>query len=81
VAVLLLIVAGLMWAGGRAAGGSDPPVGPVYRVRAGDTLWAIATRRLGAEADPRPLVEDIRDLNGLSTSALAPGRVLRLPVP
>jgi Tfp pilus assembly protein FimV len=77
--VLLLILAGLLWVGGQAAGGSDRSPGAVYRVRAGDTLWAIATQRLGAEADPRPLIEDIRDLNGLSTSAVVPGQVLRLP--
>jgi nucleoid-associated protein YgaU len=76
---LLVLLAALLWAGGQAAGGWDRPPGPVYRVRAGDTLWAIATQQLGTEADPRPLVEDIRDLNGLSTSALVPGQVLRLP--
>jgi LysM repeat protein len=53
--------------------------GVVYRVRAGDTLWTIASGRLGSEADPRPLVEDIRDLNGLTRSVLVPGQILRLP--
>jgi LysM repeat protein len=75
----VLVLMGLLWAGGRAAGGSEPTPGVVYRVRAGDTLWTIASGRLGSEADPRPMVEDIRDLNGLARSALVPGQVLRLP--
>jgi nucleoid-associated protein YgaU len=73
------VLVGLLWAGGRAAGGSEPASGPVYRVRAGDTLWGIAAPRVGAEGDPRPLLEDIRDLNGLTRSSLVPGQILRLP--
>ncbi|HEX2025230.1 MAG TPA: LysM peptidoglycan-binding domain-containing protein [Actinomycetota bacterium] len=79
VVAFVLVLMGLLWVGARAAGSSESGTGAVYRVRAGDTLWAIATERLGPAADPRPLVEDIRDLNGLTRSALAPGQLLRLP--
>jgi LysM repeat protein len=79
VAAFVLVVMGLLWAGGRAAGGSEPTHEVIYRVRAGDTLWTIASGRLGSEADPRSLVEDIRDLNALRTSALVPGQILHLP--
>jgi Tfp pilus assembly protein FimV len=75
----VLVLLGLLWVGARAAGSSEPGAGAVYRVRAGDTLWAIATERVSPGADPRPLVEDIRDLNFLTRSALVPGQLLRLP--
>jgi nucleoid-associated protein YgaU len=48
-------------------------------VRAGDTLWEIARARLGGTADPRPFIEEIRDLSGLATSSLEPGQVLLVP--
>jgi LysM repeat protein len=77
---LVAIVAGLVLAGGRALGDSDPvPAAERYRVRSGDTLWAIARREVGPEGDPRPLIADIREANGLATSALRPGQVLALP--
>ena len=50
-----------------------------YVVRAGDTLWEIARARVGSESDPRPLVADIREVNGLRTSVLRSGEVLLLP--
>jgi LysM repeat protein len=74
------IAAGLILAGGRAVGGSEPiPGAERYRVRRGDTLWAIARREIGRSGDPRPLIADIREANGLVNSALRPGQVLALP--
>jgi LysM repeat protein len=74
------VVAGLVLAGGRALGDSESaPAADRYRVRSGDTLWAIARREVGPEGDPRPLIADIREANGLATSALRPGQVLSLP--
>jgi hypothetical protein len=35
----------------------------VYVVQPGDTLWSIA-ERLAPDGDPRPIVEELRDLNG-----------------
>jgi LysM repeat protein len=76
----MALVAGLLMAGGRALGDSESvPAGQRYRVRSGDTLWAIARREIGPEGDPRPLIADIREANGLVTSALRPGQVLALP--
>jgi len=43
-----------------------------YRVRSGDTLWRIA-KRLGTS------VEQLRIENGLRSSKIKPGQVLRLP--
>jgi nucleoid-associated protein YgaU len=69
---------------GRAAGGppGTSPASPLverYVVRSGDTLWEIARTRVGAAADPRPFIEEIRDLSGLATSSLRAGQVLLVP--
>jgi hypothetical protein len=48
-----------------------------YVVRAGDTLWGLASARYGG--DPREGVWKIRDRNGLGGSALRPGMILYLP--
>lgn len=49
-----------------------------YEVRTGDTLWGIAEQYYD-EVDPRVAVAAIRACNGLSTTEIAPGQVLRLP--
>lgn len=50
-----------------------------YVVQAGDTLWEIARHRVGPGGDPRPVVRDIREVNGLHSAALMPGKMLLLP--
>jgi hypothetical protein len=75
-------VVGSVWGAGRALGGTEPAPAAsrtVYVVRQGDTLWELARARVGPEGDPRPMVEAIRELNGLATSALLEGQTLRLP--
>jgi LysM repeat protein len=83
-AVLGALVGAVVLAAGRAAGGppgsaSAPPPVERYVVRSGDTLWEIARARVGAAADPRPFIEEIRDLSGLGTSTLQAGQVLLVP--
>ena len=51
--------------------------GGAYTVRAGDTLWGIAERFLGSGAR----YGEIMDLNGLTSTVIHPGQVLRLPGP
>jgi nucleoid-associated protein YgaU len=79
-AVLLTVLLVSGAASGRAeapAGGSG---GEVHVVAEGDTLWDIARSVVGPEGDPRPVVEEIRELNDLGTSStLLPG--VRLAVP
>lgn len=77
---------------GRAAGGPvddagksvDPAVervaGDRHLVRSGDTLWELARRAVGPDADPRPMVEALRRANGLDSPALRPGTTLVIPV-
>ena len=59
-------------AGARAA------VARTYVVQPGDTLWRIAAR-VAPGADPRPVVEDLAEANGLQPGSLVPGQVIRLP--
>jgi nucleoid-associated protein YgaU len=47
-------------------------------VQSGDTLWSIASSVAGDD-DVRAVIDRIRQVNGLSGSALEPGQVLHLP--
>jgi nucleoid-associated protein YgaU len=81
--ILAGVLVGTLWAAGQALGGSGPAPGGSgghrYRVQTGDTLWAIARREVGPEGDPRPLVADIRESNGLGNAVLMPGQTLIVP--
>ena len=59
----------------RPSGAHGPRV--VYRVKASDTLWSIATRRYGG--DVRAAIWQIQAANHLSGTAIAPGERLVLP--
>lgn len=64
------------------AGPGGEPVAPlgVTRVEAGETLWALA-QRIAPDRDPREVVAQIRELNGMDSSMLQVGQQLLLPVP
>ena len=70
---------------GRAASEAAPPSAapaPVLQhvtVQAGESLWTLA-QRTAPEHDPRDVVAQIRELNGLETPHLQPGQLLVLPV-
>ena len=49
-----------------------------YRVKAGDTLWSIASTRY-AGSDVRATIYDIRHANALSNSTITVGERLVLP--
>ena len=70
---------------GRALGGSsqpdEAPRRPHVLITPGETLWSIARTRVGPEADPRPYIQDMKELNGLETSELEAGERLSLPPP
>jgi LysM domain len=83
-AVLAAVLAGSLALAGRASGGLEavPALsGDRYEVRRGDTLWEIARTLVGPQEDPRPVVEAIRDANGIGTGPLLPGERLFLPAP
>ncbi|HXV34873.1 MAG TPA: LysM peptidoglycan-binding domain-containing protein [Gaiellaceae bacterium] len=74
--LLLCAVSGvLLLAVARPSSGSAPE--ERYVVRAGDTLWELASERYGG--DPRDGVWRIRERNGLHGTMLAAGTVLYLP--
>jgi nucleoid-associated protein YgaU len=77
-----LSTAGLL-AGHAAAGPNPGAARPVkstrYVVRPGDTIWGIAQRVAGPEADPRPLVDALVALNHVRGGAITPGERLVVP--
>jgi len=77
--VLFLLIVGVALGAARPTSGAAPETrsGREYVVHAGDTLWAIAASRY--EGDPREAIWRIMERNGLETSALQPGDVLKLP--
>ncbi|MEY3734760.1 MAG: hypothetical protein RL347_2119, partial [Actinomycetota bacterium] len=74
--------AGRAAAGGLACDGHGPgrqAWAVAVTVQPGDTLWGIASS-VDPGADPRALIAEIRDVNGLAQSGLTPGQVLQVPV-
>jgi hypothetical protein len=47
-------------------------------VEQGDSLWNIA-QRLAPATDPREVVHEMRELNGLRSNLIQPGQVLLVP--
>src|SRR5207247_6219585 len=79
--VAVLATAMAVPVGVHAAGASDghrAASSRTYVVRAGDTLWSIASRIAGPGADPRPVVDALQRANHV-TGAIVPGETLRLP--
>ncbi len=56
-----------------------PATYEVVSIRAGETLWGIASQRYPA-ADPRLKVAQIEQLNGLSGPTIEAGQTLRVPL-
>lgn len=49
-----------------------------YVVESGDTLWAIAAK-LRPGTDPRQLIQQIQQINGVRAGSLSPGQSLVVP--
>jgi LysM repeat protein len=79
--VLMAFVALAVVLLGSRAGNTAPrhAATRVYQVRAGDTLWRIASRVAGPEGDPRPVVDRVIELNGLHGASIWAGERLYLP--
>ena len=73
VALVLFLASSVM------AAGPEPETAD-YRVRSGDTLWAIAEVVAEEGEDIRGLIAEIRDLNALDSSLIVPGQTLLVPV-
>ncbi len=79
--VATVALVGGVWAGPIAhASGSDarPVASHRYVVRAGDTVWAIATR-FSRGQDPRPLSDAIASANHVRAGLVRPGQTLVIP--
>jgi Tfp pilus assembly protein FimV len=83
-AVALVAGAAVVWAlGGTVAGavglGDGPaPSSRIHVVRAGETLWSIATDH-DPTRDPREVVQAIAAANALDPAGLVPGQQIVLP--
>ena len=76
------VLLGSLASGGAVAGiddGTGPAVFDTVVVGAGDTLWGIA-ESLAPTADPREVIHEIMQLNGLRDPVVQPGQRLALPV-
>ena len=87
IAVLVVLVAAASALLGRLAAEpvraeTEQPVAAVstatVAVEQGDSLWAIA-QRLAPQRDPRAVIHEIRELNGLGGNLIQPGQVLLVP--
>lgn len=47
-----------------------------YRVQSGDSLWAISYEYCPDDVDRREWVEEVRTINGLTSSVIHPGQQL-----
>jgi nucleoid-associated protein YgaU len=82
-AVLVVVVAVVVWAGARVAhatDGSEHLSGTVHVVESGDTVWSVVVAQYGgARYDVRQLIDQVEQVNGLHGRAIVPGQRLRLP--
>ena len=51
-----------------------------YKVRSGDTLWAIADDHTPNKGEVWNTIEEIKQLNDLGSSVIHPGQVLQIPL-
>jgi LysM repeat protein len=73
---IVVVVALVVWAVLARDGGAGAP--PRYHtVRAGETLWSIATASYAG--DPRKGVWELQRRNGLEGATIVPGQRLLLP--
>ncbi|WP_245974001.1 LysM peptidoglycan-binding domain-containing protein [Thermomonospora umbrina] len=78
---LVVMMLGAFWLGterGARAGGEGGGAVETVVVGRGETLWEIASR-LRPRDDPRRVVGEIGELNGLRGSIVQPGQRLRVP--
>ena len=67
-------------AGADQAVATNRPVSlRVHEVRAGETIWSIARRVVGAQGDPRPVVDEVIAANRLHDAEIFVGQLLVVP--
>ena len=80
VAAVSMTLAGVAQATGHSAGTSAPAREGVTKVlvRPGQNLWSLA-ERYAPNADTRQVIQEILQLNSMSTDQVQPGQVLWMP--
>lgn len=76
--LFLAAFAGALYTDADSEAGT-PPV--FYTVAPGDTLWSIVTSRYPPSDDPRPVIEEIREMNDLESYRIQPGARIEVPRP
>jgi LysM repeat protein len=74
----VLALPGGFLAGRAGADGEAPDPVRSYVVQPGDTLWDVAVRFGGEQADPRPYVDFLVDANDIENGLILPGQVLTI---
>jgi len=77
-ALTLTVVAAAFVVIGLLAVGPEPQVLVDVTVGPGDSLWSIASETAPTR-DPRAVIEEIREINGVTSEVLPIGVVLRVP--
>ena len=81
IAVPLAVAAVIGGIGAVGATATDRTTSNSYSyvtVRSGESLWQLA-EEIAPKADPRDVVADISDLNGLGSGVIQPGQRLAIP--
>lgn len=82
VGVGLAVAVGQQVVGQGVAASTESGVTPLRTervvVKQGDSLWSIA-QRMAPGADPREVVTELRELNGLRSNLIHPGDVVLVP--
>jgi LysM repeat protein len=78
VLLFALVVTAAAEPAGASIGGEQAMA--THVVVSGDTLWDIAVAAAPAGSDVRTIVEDLKRLNGLTSSLITPGQVLVVPI-
>lgn len=53
----------------------------IYRVKGGDTLWALSEKYCPEIVDRREWIEEIKEMNGMKTSTIYTGQLLKVLAP
>jgi Tfp pilus assembly protein FimV len=77
---MTVVLAVSLLAGRAGAGAAQRPAHRIYVVRPGDTVWEIASKLVGPEADPRPLVDRMVRANHVDAGIIHVGDVLVVPL-
>jgi nucleoid-associated protein YgaU len=80
-ATTVVLTVNLLAGRAGAGGAAHRPQNGTYVVKAGDTLWGIASALVGPEGDPRPLVDRLGRANHIEAGLIRIGDVLVVPAP